>query len=188
MKCTWHQPAKQLYQPMISSSPVTTSNSQKPAHVWKKIKKCCLPFTTSQLHIGLIYGPPTPSNPPLLPFDYELNEPKGCGSRIATLNHGLQTWSGSPKALAPPPRLRTNPKSSYRRTLRRRRKTSPNKHFNQSFQQGCARSRNTTFDNTSVWTLKKRKTSTARKTQSQSLREITHSLKGIPLKENSRAY
>src|SRR6516162_3176956 len=85
MKCTWRRPAKQLWQLTISSSPVTKPNSQKPANAWRRIKKSCLPFTTSQLNIGRIYEPPTPSNLPLLPSDYELTEPRGPGSRIATL-------------------------------------------------------------------------------------------------------
>src|SRR5260370_19389475 len=85
MKCISRRRAKQLWQPMISLSPVTKPNSQKPANGWRRIKKCCLPFTTSRLNIGRIYGPPTPSNPPLLLSDYELTEQRGCGSRIATL-------------------------------------------------------------------------------------------------------
>jgi len=52
-------------------------NSQKPANAWRRIKKSCLPFTTSQLNIGRIYELPTPSNLPLLPSDYELTEPRG---------------------------------------------------------------------------------------------------------------
>src|SRR6266481_3468777 len=71
MKCTWRRLAKQLWQTTISSSPVTKSNSQKPANAWRKIKRCCLPFTTSRLNIGHIYERLTPSNPPLLPSDYE---------------------------------------------------------------------------------------------------------------------
>ena len=39
---------------MIGLSPVTKSNSQKPANAWRKIKKSCLPFTTfrSSTHLG----------------------------------------------------------------------------------------------------------------------------------------
>src|SRR6266403_6096183 len=85
MKCIWRRLAKRLWQPTISSFLVTKSNSQKPANAWQKIKKRCLPFTTSQPSTGRIYGPPTPSNPPLLPSDYEPTEPKVAVSRIATL-------------------------------------------------------------------------------------------------------
>src|SRR5712691_10952172 len=85
MKCTWRRPAKQLWQPTISSSPVTNSNSQKPANAWRRIKKCCLHFTTSRPNIGRIYGPPTPSNPPLLPSDYELTEQRVAVHEFATL-------------------------------------------------------------------------------------------------------
>jgi transposase-like protein len=48
------RPAKQLWQPVSSSSPVTKSNSQKPANVWQKIKKCSLAFTTSRPNTGCI--------------------------------------------------------------------------------------------------------------------------------------
>jgi Transposase, Mutator family len=40
-------------------------------------------------------------------------------------DHGLQTWPGSPKALAPTPGLRTDPKVNYRRPVRRWRRTTP---------------------------------------------------------------
>ena len=72
MKCIWRRPAKQLWQPTISSSPVTRPNSIKPANECRKIKKSCLPFTTSRPYIGRICGPLTPSNQPSLPSGYKL--------------------------------------------------------------------------------------------------------------------
>src|SRR6266481_10219477 len=84
MKCIWRRPAKQLWQPTNSSSPVTRLNSLKPANACRKIKKFCLPFTTSRPNIGRIYGPPTPSNQPSPPFGFELIEPR-VPVRIATL-------------------------------------------------------------------------------------------------------
>ena len=35
-KCIWRRLAKPLWQPLISSSPVTKSNSRKPANAWKR--------------------------------------------------------------------------------------------------------------------------------------------------------
>jgi len=91
---------------------------QKPANAWTKIKRCSLPFTTSQPNINRIYGPPTPSNPLLRPSDYELSE-----QRLRFTNRypddGLQTWSGSPKALAPAAGIRTDSKGIYRCPFRR---------------------------------------------------------------------
>src|SRR6202011_2897492 len=50
------------------------------------------------------------------------------------LDDGLQTWSGSPKALAPAAGLRTDPKGRNRRPFRRWRRTNPTgrliDHFN----------------------------------------------------------
>src|SRR4029077_15685251 len=84
MKCTWRRPAKQLWQPTNSSSPVTRLNSLKPVNACRKIKKSCLPFTTSRPNIGRIYGPPTPSNQPST-VRLRTHRTKGSGSRIATL-------------------------------------------------------------------------------------------------------
>ena len=70
-------PTRKTAPAAISSSPVTKPNSQKPANACRRIKKSCLPFTTSRPNIGRIYGLPTPSNLPLLPSDYELTEPRG---------------------------------------------------------------------------------------------------------------
>jgi len=41
-KCTWRRPAKPLWRPTISSSPVTKANTPKPANACTKIKKYCL--------------------------------------------------------------------------------------------------------------------------------------------------
>src|SRR6476646_8644597 len=89
MKCTWHQLARRLWQPTISSFPVIKANSQKRANAWRKIKKSCLHFTTFRPNISRIYGPPTPSNPPSLLADGD-NE-----SGIVTVgqNLGLADYS-----------------------------------------------------------------------------------------------
>jgi hypothetical protein len=56
------------------------------------------------------------------------------------LFYPAQTRSGSSKALASAPGLRTVPKGSHWRAFRRRRGTnSTGRLINQSFQQGCAR-------------------------------------------------
>jgi hypothetical protein len=67
---------KRLWPLTSSSFPVTKPIFRKRANAWRRIKKCCLPFTTSRLNIGRIYGPPTPSNQPSLLFGCELIEPR----------------------------------------------------------------------------------------------------------------
>src|SRR5712664_2852073 len=80
-------------------------------------------FTDHQPHrIHLCYRPTT-------------NSPnKGLRFTNRDTDNGLQTRSGSPKALAPAPGLRTDPKGSYWRTFRRWRRTNPTgrltNHFN----------------------------------------------------------
>src|SRR6266436_130897 len=96
MKCTWRRPAKQLLEPTNSSSPVTRLNSLKPANACRKIKKSCLPFTTSRPNIGRIYGPPTPSNQPSLPFGFELIEPREV---LQHCSHALVGWPDAPPGL-----------------------------------------------------------------------------------------
>jgi hypothetical protein len=80
-------------------------------------------FTDHQPHrIHFCYRPTT-------------NSPnKGLRLTNSDTDNGLQTRSGSSKALAPAPGLRTDPKGSYRRPFRRWRRTNPtgrlNNHFN----------------------------------------------------------
>jgi hypothetical protein len=59
----WRLPEKQLWQPTISSSPVTKSKSQKLANAWRKIKKSCLPSMAFPPNIGRILRTTTLSNP-----------------------------------------------------------------------------------------------------------------------------
>src|SRR5260370_6709580 len=80
-------------------------------------------FTDHQPHrIHLCYRPTT--NSPNKGLRFTNRDP----------DNGLQTRSGSPKALAPAPGLRTDPKGSYWRTFRRWRRTNPTgrltNHFN----------------------------------------------------------
>src|SRR5271165_4365233 len=133
MKCTWRRPAKQLWEPTISSSPVTKPNSQKPANAWRKIKKSCLPFTTSRPNLAAF----TDHQPHRIHLCYRptTNSPnKGLRFTNSDTDNGLQTRSGSSKALASAPGLRTDPKGSHWRTFRRRRGTNPTgrliNHFN----------------------------------------------------------
>src|ERR1700737_780540 len=73
---------------------------------------------------------------------------KGCGSRIATFNHGLQTRYRSPETLAPTQRIRFAPKSAHRRSFYRWRGTTRRSCLT-VLNRGCAYFPYTTFDNIS---------------------------------------
>src|SRR3979411_1581081 len=85
MKRTWRRPAKQLWPPTISLFPVTKLNSQKLANAYRKIKKCCLPFTTSRREHWPHIRTTTPVESTFATVRLRTHRTKGSGSRIATL-------------------------------------------------------------------------------------------------------
>src|SRR6266705_2093091 len=85
MKCTWRRLAKQLWQPLISFSPVTKSSSQKPANAWRKIKKSCLLFYDFPAQHWPHLRTTNPIESTFATVRLRTHRTKGCGSRIATL-------------------------------------------------------------------------------------------------------
>jgi len=51
----------------------------RPASVSRRIRTCCLPFTTSRPSTGCIFAPPTPSNPPSPRCGTGAARPRGAG-------------------------------------------------------------------------------------------------------------
>jgi hypothetical protein len=66
-----------------------------------KRKQRCLAFTISQPGTGRILPTTNPIESTFATVRLRTQRTKGCGSRVADLDDGLQTWSGSPEALAP---------------------------------------------------------------------------------------
>jgi hypothetical protein len=134
MKCTWHRPAKRLWQLTISSSPVTKPNFQRPANAWRKIKKSSLPSMTFQREHWSHLRTTNPIESTFATVRLRTHRTKGSGSRIATLTMVFKLGLEARKALAPAPGFPTDPKGSYWCSIRRWRGTNPTgrltSHFN----------------------------------------------------------
>jgi hypothetical protein len=81
--------------------------------------------------------------------EHQVHRNKTASSTVTQPGHGLQTWSGSPKALAPAAGLPTDPKGRSRASVSYMVKNKPNRPLNRSFYQGCAPSLVHNFDNIS---------------------------------------
>ena len=109
-------------------------------HILRLSGPTLAPFTDHQPHrIHFCYRPITNSANKRLRFTNR--DP----------DDGLQTWSGSPEALAPAAGIRTDSKGNYRCPFRRWRRTNPTGRLIDHLNKGCAPLRYTTFDNISTW-------------------------------------
>src|SRR5438876_6668720 len=85
MKCTWRRPAKQLWQPMISSSPVTKSNSRKACECLQKDKEVLFTFYDFPGQHWSHLRTTNPIESTFATVRLRTHRTKGSGSRIATL-------------------------------------------------------------------------------------------------------
>src|ERR1700758_2360362 len=85
MKCTWRRPAKQLWQPTISSSPVTKSNSRKACECLEKDKEVLFTFYDFPAQHWPHLRTTNPIESTFATVRLRTHRTKGSGSRIATL-------------------------------------------------------------------------------------------------------
>src|ERR1700760_2149865 len=85
MKCTWRRLAKPLWQPTISSSPVTKSNSRKACECLAKDKEVLFTFYDFPAQHWPHLRTTNPIESTFATVRLRTHRTKGCGSRIATL-------------------------------------------------------------------------------------------------------